>query len=172
MADESFSPTFLRSATAYGVSARLRGDLVVNNLTGYAFTTGEVMMKSDGKPWRPLVHIEDIARAFMAVMEAPRELVHNEAFNVGASENYRVREVADLVAEVVPEPRSPSPPVPAPIAQLPGQLRQDPPALPGYQPKWTLRRGIEQLHGAYREAELTRADFFRQRYMRLEHVKS
>ena len=103
LADDSFSPTFLRSATAFGVSSRLRGDLVVNNLVGYAFTTGDVLIKSDGMPWRPLVHIEDIARAFVAVLEAPRELVHNDAFNVGiTSENYRVREVAEMVAEVVP----------------------------------------------------------------------
>ena len=90
LADENFSPTFLRNATAYGVSPRLRGDLVVNNLVGYAFTTGEVFIKSDGMPWRPLVHIEDISRAFLAVLHAPRELVHNEAFNVGRTEeNYR-----------------------------------------------------------------------------------
>ncbi|MGH7634557.1 MAG: NAD-dependent epimerase/dehydratase family protein, partial [Gemmatimonadaceae bacterium] len=103
LADDPFSPTFLRSATAFGVSSRLRGDLVVNNLVGYACTTGDVLIKSDGMPWRPLVHIEDIARAFIAVLEAPRELVHNESFNVGiTSENYRVRDVADMVAEVVP----------------------------------------------------------------------
>ena len=89
-----FSPTYLRSATAYGVSPRLRGDLVVNNLAGYAFTTGRVLIMSDGTPWRPLVHIEDIARAFLAALEAPLELVHDEAFNVGRTEeNFQVREL-------------------------------------------------------------------------------
>src|SRR5665213_2558741 len=103
LADDDFSPTYLRNATAYGVSARLRGDLVVNNLTGYAYTIGQVLLKSDGTPWRPLVHIEDIARAFLAVVEAPRELVHNEAFNVGRTEeNYRIRDVAGIVESIVP----------------------------------------------------------------------
>ncbi len=126
LADDEFSPTFLRNATAYGVSARLRGDLVVNNLVGYAVTTGQVLMKSDGSPWRPLVHIEDISRAFLAALEAPRDAVHLEAFNVGRTdENYRVREVAEIVADVVPgtelafaERRGSG------QAQLPGQLRQ------------------------------------------------
>ena len=85
LADDSFSPTYLRNATAYGVSPRLRVDVVVNNLVGYAHTTGEILIQSDGTPWRPLVHVEDISRAFLAVLHAPRELVHNEAFNVGAS---------------------------------------------------------------------------------------
>ena len=103
LADDSFSPTYLRNATAYGVSPRLRVDVVVNNLVGYAHTTGEVLIQSDGTPWRPLVHVEDIAGAFLAVLRAPRELVHDEAFNVGASaENYRIRELAEFVEEVVP----------------------------------------------------------------------
>ncbi len=173
LADDSFSPTFLRSATAYGVSTRLRGDLVVNNLTGYAFTTGDVLIKSDGMPWRPLVHIEDIARAFVAVMEAPRELVHNEAFNVGqTAENFRVREVADMVAEVVPGSK---------VTYAPGaspdlrnyrvncdKIRQ---RLPAFEPQWTLRRGIEQLHDAYKAHGLTIDEFLSSRYVRLKHVR-
>src|SRR5215212_9520539 len=107
LADDSFSPTYLRNATAYGVSPRLRVDVVVNNLVGWAHTTGEIVIQSDGTPWRPLVHIEDISRAFLAVLGAPRELVHNEAFNVGAStENYRIRDVAKIVEEVVPGTRA------------------------------------------------------------------
>src|ERR1700742_182559 len=103
LADDAFSPTYLRNATAYGTSPRLRADIVVNNLLGYAVTTGEVLIQSDGTPWRPLVHIEDISRAFLAVLEAPRELVHNEAFNVGSSsENYRIREIAEIIEQVVP----------------------------------------------------------------------
>jgi nucleoside-diphosphate-sugar epimerase len=106
LADDRFSPTFLRNATAYGVSPRLRADIVVNNLVGVAYTTGEVLIQSDGTPWRPLVHIEDIARAFLAVLEAPREVVHNEAFNVGRTEeNYRVRDLAEMVQEIVPGSR-------------------------------------------------------------------
>ena len=104
LADDSFSPTYLRNATAYGVSPRLRVDVVVNNLVGCAHTTGRVLIQSDGTPWRPLVHVEDIAGAFLAVLDAPRELVHDEAFNVGASqENYRIREVAEIVEDVVPD---------------------------------------------------------------------
>src|SRR6185503_11879108 len=103
LADDDFSPTFLRNATAYGVSPRLRADVVVNNLVAVAFATGEVLIQSDGTPWRPLVHIEDIARAFVAVLHAPRDLVHNEAFNVGQSEeNYRVRDLGALVEQVIP----------------------------------------------------------------------
>src|SRR4029078_9907875 len=106
LADDDFSPTYLRNATAYGVSARLRGDLVVNNLVGSAVPTGEGRVKSDGTPCRPLVHIEDISRAFLAVLQAPRELVHNHAFNVGHSEeNYRISDIADMVLAVLPGSR-------------------------------------------------------------------
>src|SRR3982751_4940402 len=102
LADDHFSPTFLRNSTAYGVSPRLRADVVVNNLVATAFATGEVLIQSDGTPWRPLVHIEDISRAFLAVLHAPRELIHNQAFNVGRTEeNYRVRELGALVEQVV-----------------------------------------------------------------------
>ncbi len=102
LADDSFSPTFLRNATAHGLSPRHRGDLVVNNLTAFAFATGEVLMQSDGSPWRPLVHIEDISRAFLGLLEAPREKVHGEAFNIGGdAENYQIRDIAAIVEEVV-----------------------------------------------------------------------
>ena len=103
LADDAFSPTYLRNATAYGASPRLRLDIVVNNLTAVAMTTGQVRLESDGSPWRPLVHIEDISRAFLAVLEAPRELVHDEAFNVGRGEdNVQVRDIAELVRDAVP----------------------------------------------------------------------
>ena len=109
LADENFSPTFLRNATAYGVSPRLRADVVVNNLVGVAYTTGDVLIQSDGTPWRPLVHIEDIARGFLAVLHAPRAAVHNQAFNVGRTEeNYRVRDLAEMVQDVVPGSHEPS----------------------------------------------------------------
>jgi nucleoside-diphosphate-sugar epimerase len=172
LADESFSPTFLRNATAYGVSARLRGDLVINNLVGYAFTTGEVLIKSDGQPWRPVVHIEDISRAFLAVLHAPRDLVHNEAFNVGRTEeNYRVRELADMVQEVVPGSR-----VTYAEGASPDQrcyrvdcdkIRR---TLPEFEPRWTARHGVEELYEAYRDFDLTSEEFLGPRYLRIKHV--
>jgi nucleoside-diphosphate-sugar epimerase len=172
LADESFSPTYLRNATAYGVSPRLRGDLVVNNLVGYAYTTGEVLMKSDGMPWRPLVHVEDIARAFVAVLHAPRELVHNEAYNVGRTEeNYRVREVAAMIEELVPGSRA----LFAADAQADIRnyrvncdkiIRQ----LPEYKPRWTVRQGIEELLEAYQRSQLTLELLLSSRLMRLAHV--
>jgi nucleoside-diphosphate-sugar epimerase len=173
LADESFTPTFLRNATAYGVSARLRADLVVNNLVGYAHTTGEVLIKSDGTPWRPLVHIEDISRAFIAVAEADRHLVHNEAFNVGATEeNYRVSQLADMVAEVVPGSR---------VTYAPGgepdkrnyrvscdKIRR---VLPTFETKWTVRMGMEEVYDAYKQLDLTKDEFLSSRYLRIKHVR-
>jgi nucleoside-diphosphate-sugar epimerase len=173
LADESFSPTHLRSATAYGVSRRLRGDLVVNNLVGFALTTGEVLMKSDGTPWRPIVHIGDISRAFLAVLEAPRELVHDEAFNVGRTEeNFRIREIADVVAEVVPDSR---------IVYADGagpdtrcyrvdcdKIRR---TLPGFDPVWTLRAGVEEVYEALAATSLTLEEFSSSRFLRIERVK-
>ena len=157
LADDSFSPTYLRSATAYGASTRLRGDLVVNNLVGYAYTIGEVFLKSDGTPWRPLVHVEDMARAFLAAVSAPRELVHDEAFNVAATtENYQIRDVAALVEELVPNSR-------VTFAQGAGPDRRNyrvsgdklASTLPAARPRWTVRDGIAELLESYRRAELT-----------------
>ena len=173
MADDRFTPVFLRSATAYGMSARLRGDLVVNNLVGYAFTTGHVLIKSDGKPWRPLVHIEDIALAFKCVMEAPKAVVHNQAFNVGRTkENYRVREVADMVAEIVPGSTVTFAGDASPDARN-YRVACDKIAswVPGYEPRWTLKAGIRQIHQAYAEAGLTEEDFLSSRYLRVKRVK-
>jgi nucleoside-diphosphate-sugar epimerase len=172
LADDSFTPVFLRSATAYGVSNRLRGDLVVNNLVGYAVTTGEVLIKSDGMPWRPLVHIEDIARAFVAVLEAPREAVWNEAFNVGAtSENYRVREVAEMVAEVVPGARiTYSPGASADIRNYRVDCDRLPSRVPAFRPQWTVRRGIEQVYEAFLAHGIDRSSFPGPRFIRLDHI--
>jgi nucleoside-diphosphate-sugar epimerase len=173
LADDTFSPTFLRSATAFGVSSRLRGDLVVNNLVGYACTTGEVLIKSDGMPWRPLVHIEDIARAFIAVLEAPRELVHNEAFNVGiTSENYRVREVAEMVAEVVPSSKVTYAGDASPDAR---NYRVDcekiRARLPAFQPQWTVRKGIEQVYEAFCQHGTTTEEFLSSQFIRLKRIR-
>lgn len=172
LASESFSPTFLRSATAYGVSPRLRGDLVVNNLVGYAYTTGHVLIKSDGMPWRPLVHIEDIARAFIAVLEARRELVHNEAFNVGrTSENYRVREVAEMVAEIVPGAEVTYAPDASPdVRNYRVSCDKIAKRLPGFAPVWTVRQGIEEIHECYRRHGLTAERFLSSQFIRLKRV--
>ena len=104
LADDDFSPVYLRNATAYGVSPRLRGDIVINNLVAYAYATGEVRMQSDGSPWRPFAHVEDIARGFLAALEAPREAIHNEAFNIGRDEdNHQIRDVARMIEATVPD---------------------------------------------------------------------
>ena len=173
LADDSFSPTYLRNATAFGASPRLRADVVVNNLVGYAHTTGEILIQSDGTPWRPLVHVEDISNAFLAVLNAPRELVHNEAFNVGASsENYRIRELAEMVEEVVPGSR-------AAFAEGGGPDKRSyrvdcskiARVLTDFQPQWTVRRGIEQLYEAYSRNELTFDEFVGTRYLRINRVR-
>src|SRR5690348_13855297 len=151
MADDCFSPTFLRASTAYGVSARLRFDLVLNNLTAWAFTTGQVYLKSDGSPWRPIVHVEDIASAYIAVLEADRDLVHNEAFNVGlTTENYQIRELAALVKDIVPNSMIEFAPDAGPDLRC---YRVDcnyiARRLHNFKPQWTARRGVEQLYDAY-----------------------
>jgi nucleoside-diphosphate-sugar epimerase len=173
LADDDFSPTYLRNATAYGVSPRLRGDLVVNNLVGYAFTTGKVLIKSDGMPWRPLVHIEDISRAFLAVLHAPREKIHNEAFNVARNdENYRVRQVADMVGEVVPNSVVTYSDTAAPdIRNYRVDCSKIMDTLPEYQPRWTVRKGIEELYEAYKAHGLTEEEFLSSRYLRIRHVQ-
>ncbi len=173
LADPDFSPTYLRNATAYGFSPRLRVDVVVNNLVGYAHTIGEILMQSDGTPWRPLVHVEDISRAFVAVLEAPRELVHDEPFNVGASqENYRIREVAELVAEVMPETRvafaEGSGPDQRSYRVDCSKLAQ---VLPGAVPRWTVGRGCEQLRDAYARHGLTLAQFTGAPFLRIKRVQ-
>jgi nucleoside-diphosphate-sugar epimerase len=173
LADDSFSPTFLRNATAYGVSPRLRGDLVVNNLVGYAFTQGEVFIKSDGTPWRPLVHIRDIAAAFIAVLESPRELVHNESFNVGqTTENYRISEVADLVKEIVPGSTVTCAADGGPDARCYrvdcGKIAR---TLPNFKPQWTVRRGIEELYHAYKATGMLLSDLEGDRYIRIATIR-
>jgi nucleoside-diphosphate-sugar epimerase len=173
LADDHFSPTFLRNATAYGVSPRLRGDVVVNNLVGYAFTTGAVHLMSDGSPWRPLVHVEDIAAAFLGILEAPRELVHAQAFNVGhTEENYRIREVAEMVRDVVPGSEVTFAEGAGPDLRCYrvdcGKLA----TLPGLELRWTVRRGVEQLYQAFKEHGLTVEDLTGSRYQRIGHIRS
>jgi nucleoside-diphosphate-sugar epimerase len=174
LSDDNFSPTFLRNSTAYGVSPRLRADLVVNNLVGFAITTGEVLIASDGTPWRPLVHVEDIARAFVAVLHADRQRVHNEAFNVGRTEeNYQIRDLASMVKEIVAGSRVKYAEGGGPdlrcyrvscdkIARL----------VPEFQPQWTVSMGIAQLYAAYKKHGLTFEQFTGNRYIRIKHINT
>src|SRR5262245_34994426 len=172
LADEKFSPTYLRNATAYGSSPRLRADIVVNNLTGVAFTRGEVRLQSDGSPWRPLVHAEDIGRAFLAVLEAPRSAVHNQAFNVGRDEDVvQIRDIATLVAGALGAPVT--------FAAGAGPDKRDyrvdftkiKRVLPDFQPRWTVADGIEELASDMRRFGLSTEDFEGPRYVRLARIR-
>jgi nucleoside-diphosphate-sugar epimerase len=173
LADNSFTPTFLRSATAYGLSPRLRFDLVLNNLVAWAFTSGKVLLKSDGTPWRPIVHVEDMSRAFLAVLAAPREVVHAQAFNVGRDgENYRIREIAEIVRETVPgceiafaEGAGPD------LRNYRADFSKIARVLPGYRPQWDARKGARQLYDAYRDVGLRVEDFEGPRFRRVDQVK-
>ena len=173
LADDRFSPTFLRNATAYGVSPRLRFDLVLNNLVAWAFAQGRVHIKSDGTPWRPIVHIEDISRAFLAVLTAPREAIHNQALNVGQTEeNYRIRELAEIVQDVVPGSRieyaKDGGPDPRCYRVDFGKIHR---LLPEFKPQWNARRGAEELYTAYRVAGLVIDDCEGPRFKRIDHLK-
>jgi len=173
LADDNFSPTYLRNATAYGASTRLRLDIVVNNLTAVAMTTGQVRLESDGTPWRPLVHVEDISRAFLAMLEAPRELVHDEAFNVGRQEdNVQVRDIAEMVRSAVPGSA-------VSLAESAGpdlrNYRVDFSKLTGTFPdlrmRWSVRDGIDELVDAYSKHGLTYEDFLSSRFVRLRRIR-
>jgi nucleoside-diphosphate-sugar epimerase len=173
LATDDFSPTFLRNATAYGVSPRLRGDIVVNNLVGLAFTTGEVRLQSDGTPWRPLVHVRDIAAAFLAILEAPREVVHNEAFNVGRSdENYRIREVAEIVEAAVPDSKVTMADHAGPdIRNYRVSFDKLASLVPGFAPEWTVPKGIIELRDAFRRHGLCVEDLLGPRFQRVARLK-
>ena len=173
LADDRFSPTFLRNATVYGVSPRMRFDLVLNNLVAWACTTGRVHIKSDGSPWRPIVHVEDVGRAFLAVLAAPRDTVHNQALNVGqTTENYRVRDLAEIIRDVVPGSRveyaaggGPDPRCYRADFEKIHRL------LPEFKPQWTARRGAEELATVYRSVGLVLEDCEGPRFKRIDHLK-
>ncbi len=174
LADDDFHPTFLRNATAYGVSPYLRADLVVNNLVGWACTTGEVLIKSDGTPWRPLVHVEDICRAFLAAVEAPAEQIHNEAFNVGRrGENYQIRDVAECVRRTVAGSRIEFAAGAEPDRRC-YRVNFDKigRVLPQFEPRWSVAAGVEQLDAAFRRHGLTLAQLEGHRFMRIKCIEA
>jgi nucleoside-diphosphate-sugar epimerase len=172
LADDSFSPTFMRNATAYGVSPRLRLDIVLNDLVALAYTTGQIYMKSDGTPWRPIVHIRDIIGAALAVLEAPRETVHNQIFNVGRTDqNYRISELATIVADTVPGCSIEYAPDGGPDKRCYrvtcDKIRR---MVPAFQAQWTARQGAQELYTAYKVMGLTRKDLDQGRYIRMAHI--
>jgi nucleoside-diphosphate-sugar epimerase len=173
LASDTFCPVFFRPATAYGLSPRLRFDIVLNNLVAWAVAEGLIYMKSDGSPWRPVVHAQDIGRAFLAGLEAPADKVWNQAFNVGSTaHNYRIRDLAEIVADIVPgcrlEYAEDAGPDPRSYRVSFDKLAT---VLPEAKPRWDARAGAVQLHEAYRRSGVSRADFEGPRYQRIAHVR-
>lgn len=173
LASNDFSPTYLRAGTVYGLSPKLRFDLVLNNLTAWAKTTGRVLLKSDGSSWRPLVHIEDVCKAYIEIMEAPLELVHNQAFNIGSTkENYRVRELATLVSAAIT----------GSTIEFQNKNNVDirnyrvncdklARLIPAAQPTWSAMQGIGQLARQFELCSLTPDDFEGTRFQRIAHLQ-
>ena len=173
LASGDFSPVFLRNATVYGVSPMLRFDLVVNNLTGYAFTTGEIVIKSDGTPWRPLIHVKDISCAFIATLKAPRQLIHNQVFNVGeSSQNYQIKDIAEIIKKILPscnviftgEHGSDSRTYKVDFSKIKNALGKY------FQPSWNVKRGVEELIESFKNHSLKKEEFFSNKFTRLKRI--
>lgn len=172
LADDSFSPVFLRNATAYGASPRLRFDVVLNNLAGYAFTTREIKMVSDGTPWRPLVHVLDICKAVICTLNASTSAIHNETFNVGSPEgNYRIRDIAEIVAEVFPDCRVSFGENGSDNRSYRVSFEKINSRLPGFRCDWDVRAGAQQLYDLFRQVDLDEATFHFRGYTRLKQLE-
>lgn len=174
LASDDFHPVFMRNATAYGFSPRIRFDIVLNNLTAWAYTTGQVLLKSDGTPWRPLVHIEDISQAAVAMLAASEEVIHNQAFNVGLNtENYQMRQLAEIVRETVPNceitfAAGAEPDKRNYRVDFSKYIR----AFPEYPLSWSATRGAQQIYESYRTFGLNRDDYEGPKYKRIAQIKS
>lgn len=174
LADESFAPVFLRFATAYGVSPRMRFDIVLNNLVAHAYTSGKILMMSDGTPWRPIIHVEDMARAFVAALEADIEAIRGEAFNVCRTENnYQIRDLAEIVAETMPgsqiEYASEAGPDNRSYRVSSAKIER---LIPAFKPEWDARRGAQQIYEAVKAYRLKPEDFEGRKYKRLAQLEA
>ena len=172
LADDGFSPTFLRNATAYGASPRMRFDIVLNNLSGLAWTTKEIKMTSDGSPWRPLVHVLDICKAILCTLEAPRTDVHNQIFNVGdTASNHQVKEIAQVVADVFPGCALSFGDSDGDNRSYRVSFEKINSALPGFKCDWDIQRGAEQLHQIFNQIDMEQAEFFSRGFTRLKQLQ-
>jgi nucleoside-diphosphate-sugar epimerase len=172
MADESFSPTFMRNATAFGASPRMRFDIVLNNLAGLAWTTKEIKMTSDGTPWRPLVHALDICKAIVCAVEAPRDIVHNQVFNVGdTTNNYRVKEIAEIIADVFTECKVSFGNNGADNRSYRVSFEKINTILPGFKCEWNAARGAQQLFDLFTSIDMSEETFLSRGFTRLKQLE-
>jgi nucleoside-diphosphate-sugar epimerase len=172
LADDDFSPTFMRNATAFGASPRMRFDIVLNNLAGLAWTTKEIKMISDGTPWRPLVHALDICKAIVCTVEAPRDIVHNQIFNVGdTANNYRVKQIAEIIAGVFPGCKLSFGDQGADNRSYRVSFEKINTVLPGFKCDWNAQRGAQQLYDLFLQIDMTEEVFLSRGFTRLKQLE-